>query len=32
MKPELRTTNNNAWQLDKSKIRPEEPRQQVKIR
>ena len=25
VKPEIRATNDNTWQTDKSKIRPEEP-------
>ena len=32
IKPELRATNDDAWQLDESKIRPEEPKQRIKIR
>ena len=32
VKLELQATDNNTWQLDDSKIRPEEPRQQVKTK
>ena len=32
VKPEIRATNNDTWQTDKSKIRPEEPEQKVKTK
>ena len=32
IKLELQATDNNTWQPDDSKIRPEEPRQQVEMR
>ena len=32
IKPELRATDNNTWQPDDSKIRPEEPKRRVETK